>query len=56
MALLTLHTDRLDRLTLNLVNDGYHLVGHWLLQKASKTEKQVATHPTDLRKLRRSGP
>ena len=34
MALLTLHTDRLDRLPASHVNDGFYLVGHWLLQKA----------------------
>lgn len=34
MTLLTLHADRLDRLPASRVNDGYYLVGHWLLQKA----------------------
>ena len=38
MALLTLHTDRLDTLATNRVNDGYYLVGHWLLQKAVDAE------------------
>ncbi|MHA4855245.1 hypothetical protein L1080_037945 [Rhodococcus sp. MSC1_016] len=38
MTLLTLHTDRLDRLTPSRVNDGYRLVGHWLLQKAVDAE------------------
>jgi hypothetical protein len=38
MTLLTLHTDRLDRLIPSQVSDGYHLAGHWLLQKAVDAE------------------
>ncbi|QYB00469.1 hypothetical protein I1A62_05685 (plasmid) [Rhodococcus sp. USK10] len=38
MVLLTLHTDRLDRLTPSQVGDGYYLAGHWLLQKAVDAE------------------
>ncbi|MFD7012450.1 hypothetical protein [Rhodococcus jostii] len=38
MVLLTLHTDRLDRLTPSQVSDGYYLAGHWLLQKAVDAE------------------
>lgn len=38
MVLLTLHTDRLDRLVPSRVHDGHDLVGHWLLQEAVDAE------------------